>query len=94
MVRAIDAQEKQWQRESDARTLAEAEEIKTDKTRMGGAKKEAKVMAKRDEKRATAMKKVAAGKVAPKKTTPAKKAAPKAKAKAAPKKTASRGKKK
>ena len=67
---SVNAQDKQWQRESDANTLAEAEEIKIDKGRLGGAKKEAKVMAKRDEKRANAMKKVAAGNTVPKKSKP------------------------
>lgn len=55
----LDAQEKEWQRESDARTLAEAEQIKSDTGRMRGATKEAKKMAKKDEERARAMKKVA-----------------------------------
>ena len=87
----LTAQDKQWERESDARTLAEAETIRTTPGRLSGAKKEAKVMAKQDEKRANAMKKVVSGKVAPKKAAP-KRTAPKAKP--APKRTASRGKKK
>lgn len=53
------AQDREWQRESDARTLAEAEQIKSDKGRLRGATTEAKKMVKRDEERAKAMKKVA-----------------------------------
>ena len=96
MARALDAQDRKWQRESDARTLAESEEIKSSPGRLKGAKTEAKVMATRDQKRATAMKKVASGKAPSKKAAPKAraKAAPKARAKAAPKKTASRAKKK
>lgn len=55
----MDAQERAWQRESDARTLAEAEQIKSDKGRLRGATTEAKKMVKKDEDRAKAMKKVA-----------------------------------
>ena len=53
------AQEKQWQRQNDARTLADAAEIKKDKIRMAGAVKESKVMVKNDIKRLSAMKSVA-----------------------------------
>lgn len=78
----MDAQEKKWQRENDAHTLASAEEIRADKNRLSGAKKEAKVMVKETNKRAVAMKKVAGtksssvAKKAPAKKAPAKKAAP------------------
>ena len=75
MARAIDVQEKKWQREDDARTLGRAEEIKVDKKRLAGAKKEAKVMANADDKRLAALRKVAKG-AAPKKVAP-KRAAPK-----------------
>jgi len=57
----LTAQDKQWQRESDAHTLAQAEEIKSSPGRMKGAIKEAKVMAKRTEQQAKAMNKVATG---------------------------------
>ena len=63
------AQDREWQRESDARTLAEAEQIKSDKGRLRGATTEAKKMVKRDEERAKAMKKVA-------KRTPTRRRAP------------------
>lgn len=53
------AQDREWQRESDARTLAEAETIKSDIGRLKGATSEAKKMVKRDEERAKSMKKVA-----------------------------------
>ena len=80
MARGIDAQEKRWQREDDARTLGRAEEIKVDKKRLAGAKKEAKVMANADDKRLAALRKVASGKVAStkkpaRKSSPAKKGA-------------------
>jgi len=84
MAISMDAQEKKWQRESDAHTLAQAEEIKSDKGRLTGAKKEAKVMVKQTNKRAAAMKKVAGTKAStskpvPKKAASAKKSAPKRK---------------
>lgn len=53
------AQDKQWEREDDARTLARAEEIRSSKARLSGAVKEAKVMVKKTEKEAKAMAKVA-----------------------------------
>jgi len=56
---SVAAQDKKWQREDDARTLANAEEIRSVPARLKGAVKEAKVMVKRDEKRAKAMKRVA-----------------------------------
>ena len=76
--------EAQWQAESDARTLAEAERIKSDKKRSGSASKAATRMAVEAQKEATSMKKIAGKKpvkkAAVKKVVP-KKAAPKAKAK-------------
>ena len=80
MTRALDAQEQKWQRESDARTLAEAETIKKTPGRLKGAKSEAKTMAKRAETDAKSLKKVAktTKKSAPKKTTPKKTATKKA----------------
>jgi len=59
------AQDKQWQREDDARTLARAEEIKNSPVRLKGAVKEANVMVQRVEKEAKAMKRVAAKPVKP-----------------------------
>ena len=59
MAPRLSAQDKKWQRESDAHTLAQAEEIKLSPSRMKGAVKEAKVMAKRTEIQVKAMKKVA-----------------------------------
>jgi len=56
---ALTAQDKRWQREDDARTLVRAEEIKSSPVRMRAAVKEAKVIAKRTEKEAIAMKTVA-----------------------------------
>ena len=52
-------EDKKWERENDARTLAEAEVIKNDKTRYSGAKKEAKVISKMKQEEAKAMKKIA-----------------------------------
>jgi hypothetical protein len=52
------AQEKKWQRQNDARTLAEATEIKKDKGRLSGAIKESKIMVTEEVKRLSAMKQV------------------------------------
>jgi hypothetical protein len=49
---------KQWQRESDARTLAEAETIKSDPKRFGGAKKEAVKLQGEHQKQAQALSKI------------------------------------
>jgi len=43
---SMDAQDKQWQKEYDARTLADAEEIKSNSARLKGAQSAAKQMAK------------------------------------------------
>ena len=54
-------EEKKWQWENDARTLAEAEEIKGSPSRLKGAKTAAKSMAKSQETTAKALKKIASG---------------------------------
>ena len=54
--------EADWKAESDAHTLAEAEVIKTDKSRNSAAKKAAKKIATDQNARAAAMNQVAAGK--------------------------------
>lgn len=51
-------QDKKWQAESDARTLAEAEEIKRSASRRAAAKREARQMAKDVEKQVKNLKKV------------------------------------
>ncbi|RKZ35768.1 MAG: hypothetical protein DRQ49_18890 [Gammaproteobacteria bacterium] len=63
MAPRLTAQDKQWQREADARTLANADEIKNSPARLKGAVKEAKIMAKQSEKEAQSMKRVATGKI-------------------------------
>jgi len=70
-------QDKQWQKEYDARTLADAEEIRSNASRLKGAKQAAKSMAKETAAKAKAMEKIA--------QTPKAKVAPKAKAKVVPK---------
>ena len=51
--------EKQWQKESDARTLAEAERIRSDKSRLSGAKQAAKQMAKESKQETDRLSKIA-----------------------------------
>jgi hypothetical protein len=51
--------ERKWQAENDARTLAEAEQIKEDKTRLEAAQSAAKRMLEEEEERTRAMRKVA-----------------------------------
>jgi hypothetical protein len=63
MAPIMSAENKRWQRQDDARTLAMAQEIMSNKARHNGAVKEAKVMAREDEKRAKAMKQVASKKI-------------------------------
>ena len=63
MARGLTVQDKKWQAESDARILADADVIKKDRTRLIAATKEAKVMAKEQKERSTAMTKVAGMKV-------------------------------
>lgn len=52
-------QDKKWQAESDARTLAEAEEIKRSASRRSAAKREARQMARDVAKQVQNLKKVA-----------------------------------
>ena len=59
----MSAEEKKWRIRSDARTLAEAQEILADKERHAGAVKAAQQMVADDMKRFNAMKKVAGTKV-------------------------------
>ena len=59
MVKTKSFDEKQWQAESDASTMAQYQEIISDKARMDRAIKVAKRQAKDLEKRATAMQTVA-----------------------------------
>ena len=63
MARGLTVQDKKWQAESDAHILADADVIKKDRTRLIAAAKEAKVMAKEQKERSTAMTKVAGMKV-------------------------------
>jgi hypothetical protein len=67
---ALSAQERKWQAESDANTLAEAKVIQGDKKRLAQAAKAGKQIAKELTKRATAMNSVKSKGV--KKTTPKK----------------------
>ena len=60
---ATSAQEAKWRAESDARALAEAEAIKADKERMKKAQRAAQTMAKDKRAEATAMTKIAGGKM-------------------------------
>ena len=53
------AQDRQWQAESDARTLADADVIKETPTRMSAARGVAKKLAEESQKQADGMKKVA-----------------------------------
>lgn len=59
----ISAQEKQWQAESDAETMARYQEIMSDKTRRNAAIKAANTRAAELTKRANAMKLAAGGKL-------------------------------
>lgn len=56
-------QEKIWREESDVRTLAEAEKIKSDRGRMGAAQKRAKIIAAEKQQEAQAVTAVATGKI-------------------------------
>lgn len=66
-VRAVDPEELKWRRRSDARTLAEAEQIKADKERYNGAILGAKEIAQEEIARVQGIAKVA-GMQAPKTT--------------------------
>lgn len=57
------AQDKKWQAQDDARTLAQANEVKSDTPRLKAAVKEAKIMVKDEQKRLTSISKVAKVKV-------------------------------
>ena len=59
------AEDKKWQAEQDARTLAEAEVIKGDEGRLMAAKGAAKEMADEKKEEAQAMSKIAGGKSGP-----------------------------
>jgi len=65
--------DKQWQKESDARTLAEAERIKSDKTRHTGAKQAARTMAKEHEQETKHLSKIAGSAKQTTKSAPKKK---------------------
>jgi len=54
----IPREDQAWMAESDAHTLAEAESIKMDKSRLGRAQRAAGKLAKQAEQRAKAIKKV------------------------------------
>jgi hypothetical protein len=58
----VSAADAKWQKESDARTLVEAETIKADKSRLSGAQKAAKAMVAEKQKEAASLSKVAAKK--------------------------------
>lgn len=70
----LSTQDKKWQGESDAHTLAEAEKIKATPSRLKGAKKEAKNMVKEAALNVKSLNKVAKSKPvkAPKKAAPKK----------------------
>lgn len=59
MNRCIDPEEQKWRRRSDARTLAEAEQIKADKERYNGAILGAKEIAQEEIARVQGIAKVA-----------------------------------
>lgn len=75
MAPKLTAEQKRWQAENDAHTLAEAQRIAEDKGRLRMAKGAAQKMASDAAKRAQTLVKVA--KTAPAKAPKAKKAAPK-----------------
>ena len=58
-MRPVDTEEARWRRRSDARTLAEAEQIKADKERYQGAILGAKEIAKEEIERVKGIAKVA-----------------------------------
>lgn len=63
MAKKLVNMEKQWQAEEDARTMARYQEIMSDTKRRSAAIKQAKKEAKDLEKRASAMKLAAGGKL-------------------------------
>lgn len=62
VTKSMSADEKRWQAESDARTMAQYEEIMQDSARRRAAVAEAKKQASDLNKRAAVMNKVASGK--------------------------------
>ena len=68
-TKLMSADEKRWQAESDARTMAQYEEIMQDSARRKAAVAEAKKQASDLNKRAAAMNKVASGKSSSSKST-------------------------
>ena len=58
---SMTAEDKKWQAECDARTLADAEAIKKDEERLNAAKEAAKTMVDEKQAEAEAMAKVASG---------------------------------
>ena len=87
--RKMTKEEKEWQAESDAHTLATAEEIALDKSRLAAAKKKATDMAQAAVKTANRYVRVAKTPAA-KKAAPKAKPSPKAKPKPSPKKAAAK----
>lgn len=75
MAHVMTAEEKRWRAESDARTLVDAEKIRTEKARLGAALKEITRMNKVKEKEIKLAKKVVKTKAGPTKAKakPAKK---------------------
>ena len=71
-VRSVNPEELKWRRRSDARTLAEAEQIKADQERYNGAIQGAKEIAQEEIERVKGIAKVAGMKTptAPKNTVP------------------------
>jgi hypothetical protein len=59
MAKSVVAQQKDWQKEDDARVLAEAKQIQADPSRLKGAQEAAKRMAEDATKRAKALGQVA-----------------------------------
>ena len=59
MAKSVVAQQREWQKEDDARVLAEAKQIQADPTRMKGAQEAAKRMSDEAAKRAKALGQVA-----------------------------------
>ncbi len=78
MARTMTKQEKQWQAEMDARTLVDAEKVRTEKIRLNAALKEITRMNKVKEKEIKVAKKVVKAKGKPAATKPARKATKKA----------------
>ena len=58
-TKGIESEERDWQAESDVRTLSEAEAIRNDPERMKRAAKKAKQMVKEEEAKAKGMRKIA-----------------------------------